>query len=162
MLKRKVLLAAATLFFLPSIAATESQAQTTPTMETFFALLNGNSECNGATPPLCQQGDLDGYGSATVTITSATSLCFGIVVHRLTGASGVPTAAHIHGAPATVNAGILVPLLPPSAGNPGTSSGCVTGLAPAVIAAIRNFPQDHYVNVHNGFRPGGAVRGQLF
>lgn len=128
-------------------------------MESFFALLNGNNECNGATPPLCQQGDLRGYGSAVVTLTSSTSLCFAIIVHRLIS---VPTVAHIHDANATVNGPIVVPLTAPAAGNPGTSSGCVGGLAAATVNAIRSDPQGYYVNVHNGTFPGGALRGQLF
>lgn len=163
MLKRTVLLAAA-LSFLSPFAATESEAQGLPT---FFAVLNGNSECNSVAPPAgpaCRKGDPDGFGSATVTIVTGTLLCVGVVVDNLVGA----TAVHIHSGATTVNGAIVVPIspplplpLPPGGGNPGATSGCVPAAA-ATVAAIRTNPQLFYVNVHNAAFPGGAVRGQLF
>ena len=126
-----------------------------------FAVLNGGNECNGASPPLCRQGDLDAYGSATVIFPTGTSACFGIVVDNLAGA----TLAHIHRGTSGVNGGIVVTLVAPSApgaGNPGASSGCVSGLAPALVTEIRTNPTLFYVNVHNSAFPAGALRGQLF
>jgi CHRD domain len=102
-------------------------------------------------------GDPDGRGSATVII-SDTSVCFGIVVDGIDG----PTAAHIHRAVAGVNGDIVVVLTPPSAGDPGASSGCVPVNDPALLTAIRRDPSAFYVNVHTGEFPAGAIRGQLF
>jgi CHRD domain len=53
-----------------------------------------------------------------------------------------------------------VPLTPPTAGNPGASSGCVT-VAATLAADILAHPKAYYVNVHTGDFPAGAVRGQL-
>ena len=48
-----------------------------------FAVLNGSNECNGASPPKCRHGDLNGFGSATIIFPTATTVCFGIVVGGL-------------------------------------------------------------------------------
>jgi CHRD domain len=127
-----------------------------------FAVMNGGNECNGAAPPLCRQGDLDAFGSATIIFPTTTSLCFGIVVDNL---AAPITGAHIHRGVSGVNGGIVVALTAPSApagGNPGASSGCVAGLSSALVAAIRANPSLFYVNVHDGAFPNGAIRGQLF
>ena len=127
-----------------------------------FAVLNGGNECNSVAPPAgpdCRKGDLDGIGSATILITSATQLCYGITVDNIAGAA----AAHIHGAVSGLNGPIVVALAPPNApfaGNPGASSGCAA-VAAATITALRADPTRFYVNVHNGAFAGGAVRGQL-
>jgi hypothetical protein len=127
-----------------------------------FAVLNGGNECNSVAPPAgpdCRKGDLDGIGSATITFPTPTTVCWGINVDSLAGA----TAAHIHRGTSGVNGGIVVTLTPPNApaaGNPGVSSGCVAALQ-GIVTAIRIDPTSFYVNVHNGAFPNGAVRGQL-
>ena len=69
-------------------------------------MLNGGNECDGANPPLCRQGDLDAYGSATLIFpnTDPARVCFGIVADNLVGA---PPLAHIHRGVAGINGGIL-------------------------------------------------------
>jgi hypothetical protein len=121
-----------------------------------FAILYGANEVTAG--GAANQGDLDAVGSATVLIANARKLCFGITV---TGTDN-PILAHIHSAKAGVVGGIAVVLTPPSAGNPGASSGCVGGLDPAVVKAIAASPGDFYVNVHTSAFPSGAMRGQLF
>lgn len=128
-----------------------------------FAVLNGGNECNNAAPPLCRQGDLDGYGSATIIFPTGTSLCYAVVVDNVIGVQ----AAHIHRGVAGINSSPPVvgfPLAPinPSNGDPGTASGCVNGVAAALITQIRSSPSAFYVNVHSAAFPNGAVRGQLF
>ena len=68
------------------ISSSTFAQQATP----LFAVLNGGNQCNGASPDVCRLGDLRGFGSATVT--TATSVCFGIV---LGGLGGTPILAHI-------------------------------------------------------------------
>lgn len=134
-------------------AANSAFAQGAP----LFAVLNGGNECSNASPPLCRQGDLDGYGSATVIFPTATSICFGITVNNL----DKPTAAHIHRGPSSVNGGIVIPLTQPATGAPGASSGCKDGILAGTVTAIRSDPTLFYVNVHTAAFPNGAVRGQL-
>lgn len=114
------------------------------------ATLTGAAEVPGP-------GDLDGSGTATITLNQGQGeVCFEITV------SGIllpATGAHIHAAPAGIAGPVVVPLTPPDAS--GTSSGCVTGVDPDLIKAIRQNPSDYYANVHNADFPGGAVRGQL-
>jgi CHRD domain len=140
-------------------AATHQSAHhaATPKLENraLFAVLTGRKEVDadgrrGA-------GDLNGRGSFTA-IVDGDQLCFGITVKNLGAA---PIAAHIHGpARPNQNAGIVVALTPPSSGDPGASSGCVT-VDTAVARAILKRPHKYYANVHTTQFPGGAVRGQL-
>lgn len=132
--------------------------------EPLFAVLNGNNECNGATPPVCRAGDRDAFGSATILISQAPGavlLCFALTIDNLNVAAN---AAHIHSGNATFNGPVVVNLAPPigpAASNPGASAGCVA-VAAATAAAIIANPTRFYINVHNAQFPGGAVRGQLF
>jgi hypothetical protein len=128
------------------------------------AVLNGANECDNTPPPagpICAKGDSDGYGIATITFPSSSSLCASILVNKI----APPSAAHIHTGKAGVNGGVLVTLPTPApvAGTTAAvSANCVTGLAAGVVPGLRNNPAGFYVNVHNGPFPGGAVRGQLF
>ncbi len=125
---------------------------------TLFAVLNGANECNGATPPLCGQGDPNGIGSASVMILGATRICASIIVSNI----DPPNAAHIHNGAQGINGGVALALTAPAAGNPGASVFCTAAAPAGLAAAMRNNPQNFYINVHNGAFPGGAVRGQLF
>ena len=118
-----------------------------------FAVLRGRNELAG--DPLRKgAGDPDGRGAASVTI-DGDELCFGLTVTNI----AEPIAAHIHAGRRNQNGGIVVDLVPPDGGDPGSSSGCVTD---DDAQAILRRPKRYYVNVHTGDFPGGAVRGQLF
>jgi hypothetical protein len=119
-----------------------------------FADLNGRNELD---PKTLQPGagDPDGFGSASVTFDDG-QLCFGITVGNL----DKPVAAHIHRGRKFENGPVVVPLTPPTDGDPGTSSCCVS-VAPDLAAAIQADPRAYYVNVHTSAFPDGAVRGQL-
>ena len=121
-----------------------------------FAVLNGGSEVNGAGQ--ANQGDLNGYGSASIVLIGTTRLCFTIIVVGI----DTPTVAHIHPGRSGVVGPPLIDLVAPTAGNRGASSGCLSDLDPADVAAIRRNPSEFYVNVHTGQFPAGALRGQLF
>jgi hypothetical protein len=142
--------------FLLAIPATTSGASAQSA--TLFAVLNGASECNGATPPLCGQGDANGVGSATVMLLGPTHLCATIIVNNI----AAPTAAHIHTGPTGVNGGVAIALTTPATGSPGTSVFCTAAAPAGLTSSIRNNPQNFYINVHNVPFPAGAVRGQLF
>lgn len=146
------------------MASTGAQAQS-PFGGPLFAVLNGGTECVTLPAPqqnpVCRRGDLDGIGSATITFPTATTICWGINVDNIAGA----TLAHIHRGPAGVNGPVVVDLFPPlpnppGGGNPGASAGCIA-VAAALTNQIRNNPTIFYVNIHNNAFPGGAVRGQL-
>lgn len=122
-----------------------------------FAVLSGGNEVdsNG----VAAAGDPDGRGSATVIVEPARGmLCFGITVSGI----GTPLAAHIHRATAGKNGDVVIALTAPSGGNPGASSGCVSGVPAALLNAIAAGPAGFYVNVHTQDLQGGAIRGQLF
>jgi hypothetical protein len=123
----------------------------------FFAVLNGGNEISPAGQ--ANAGDPNGFGTAHVMFAGPGRLCYGISVFGISA----PIAAHIHEAEAGTNGPIVVTLAPPvlTAGA-GTASGCVSGIAAALLASIRNTPGNFYVNVHTGQFPAGAVRGQLF
>jgi hypothetical protein len=121
-----------------------------------FAVLSGGNEVDAA--GMARAGDPNGSGSATVILNPLTNtICFAILVTGITA----PNAAHIHEGTAGNNGGIVVPLTAPSAGNPGTSSGCRI-IGAILLDRIRNTPSRYYVNVHNVPFPSGALRGQLF
>ena len=151
---RRVLLAAMVCATMVAMSQSIAFAQGT----TFFAVLLGGNEVSNAGVP--DFGDQNGFGSATVIIPDATTVCFALVVTGIVR----PTVAHIHENTAGQNGPIRVDFMPniPPTGNPGTASGCVRNLPEALVLRIRTNPSRFYVNVHNDQFPGGALRGQLF
>ena len=116
------------------------------------ATLNGANEVDGAGVP--NKGDLDGTGTATISLNPAAGeVCYTISVANIAAATG----AHIHTGAAGVNGPIIVNFAPPTS---GTITGC-TSVAPSVVQSIAANPAGFYVNVHNAEFPAGAVRGQL-
>jgi hypothetical protein len=153
--RRVVVLAATGALLFGGAAGLSSPAvAATPGDQVVDAVMNGAREIrpdgrrNG--------GDPDGRGSFTA-IVSGSQLCFGITVEKL----GTPVAAHVHKAGPKAPGPVVIPLVAPSSGDPGTSSGCVTA-DPALLANIIAHPHQYYVNVHTSEYPAGAVRGQLF
>jgi hypothetical protein len=123
---------------------------------TLFTVLNGRNELN-ATTLQKGAGDPDGFGSANVLLAKSDTVCFGISVTGI----GSPTAAHIHRGKRNENGPVVVALTAPSSGDPGASSGCVSGVSPTLVTELKQKPHRFYVNVHTTDFPGGAVRGQL-
>ena len=120
-----------------------------------FAVLRGGNEVSGTGG--ANIGDPDGRGAVTA-ILSDTDLCFGIVVDGI----AAPTDAGIYRGAAGVNGDLVVMLTAPSAGDPGTSSGCIPVADPALLTQIQSAPTSFYVSVSTGEFSTGAVRGQLF
>ena len=118
----------------------------------FTTELTGEAEVTAAGVP--NQGDLDGTGTATLTINPGQGrICYTIEVNGIAPAA----AAHIHEAPATAPGPVVVPLQAPTDGD---SSACAT-VDRELAKEILKEPQDYYVNVHNADFPAGALRGQL-
>jgi CHRD domain len=110
--------------------------------------LTGEAEVNAQGVP--NQGDLDGTGTASLTINPG----LGEVCWTIEVADVEPiTAAHIHVAPSTAPGPIVVPLEP-------YTGGC-TDVDRELAVAIIADPGSYYVNVHNTPFPAGALRGQL-
>ncbi|HVF26457.1 MAG TPA: CHRD domain-containing protein [Anaerolineales bacterium] len=120
----------------------------------FSTTLTGEAEVTAAGVP--NQGDLDGEGTAHITLNQGQGeVCFEINVSDIT----LPAiGAHIHVGAATTTGPVVVGLTPPDAD--GSSSGCVSA-NPDLIKAIRQNPENYYVNIHTTDYPAGAVRGQL-
>lgn len=113
-----------------------------------FSALGGENEVGS--------GDADGRGSAAMIFDDG-QLCFGLNVKDI----GVPTGAHIHRGLPNENGPVVLALIAPSAGDPGTSSACIP-IGADLAADILAHQNHYYVNVHTAEFPGGAVRGQLF
>lgn len=99
-------------------------------------------------------GDPDGTGYVELSLNQGQgTITYTLSVENIDAA----TAAHIHIGPAGVAGPVVVPLAAPST---GMSSGVIE-VDPELIKAIRQNPENYYVNVHNPMYPAGAVRGQL-
>ena len=102
-------------------------------------------------------GDPDGIGTAKLRLNQGQgTISFEISVANIT----LPAiGAHIHVGTATEAGPVVAGLTPPDAS--GHSSGVVTA-DPELIKAIRQNPENYYVNVHTlPLYAAGAVRGQL-
>ncbi len=112
----------------------------------FAAELSGMQEPGG--------GDPNGTGYVELSL----NLGQGTITYTLTVENIDPaTAAHIHIGMAGVAGPVVLGLSAPTT---GMSSG-VIDVDPELIKAIRQNPENYYVNVHNPMYPAGAVRGQL-
>jgi hypothetical protein len=110
-----------------------------------FAQLRGAHEPSGGSP---------GRGSFAAVIHQPDTLCFGVTLE----AAGQPSDAQLHRGAARNNGPAVLALSPPSSGDPGASSGCVTADA-TLLAAVRAHPDRFYVEITTD---NGGVRGQLF
>ena len=120
----------------------------------FTTTLTGEAEVNALGVP--NQGDLDGIGTATITLNHGQgTVCWEITVSGITLPA---TAAHIHEAPVTAPGPVVIPLSAPDAN--GFAEGC-TSASREEIKEIIQHPEEYYVNVHNVDFPAGALRGQL-
>jgi hypothetical protein len=144
-------------------------SEDTATTTTFTVPLSAANEV-----PRIANADADASGTATIAvkvtrdasgnIASATA-DFQISVAGFPAGTRV-TDAHIHGAPAGSNGGVVVnttltagDLTITNGGGSTTKSGINVPADRA--AAILSNPSGHYFNVHTALNPDGAIRGQL-
>lgn len=143
---RALALAATAALMLASVVSAQGRPFTTA--------LTGEAEVTAAGVP--NQGDLDGTGTARLTLNSGTGeICWTIQVSDIQLPA---SAAHIHVGADTTTGPVVVGLSAPDA--TGSASGC-TAADPDLIKAIRRDPAAYYVNVHTSDFPAGALRGQL-
>jgi CHRD domain len=99
--------------------------------------------------------DQDGTGSATFTLNQGHGqICYDVTWTGL----GVVSGLHIH---AAADNAIVVPLDADTVLTDGSAKGCVNGVAKNLIKAIRQHPEQYYVNVHTDDFTAGAIRGTL-
>jgi hypothetical protein len=173
-MKRFVMLALV-LMFAVSCDDDSPTSPSDPNVARFTAILLPSNEV----PPITNaDAAASGTMQLTMTVTrdaanNITGATYDFNVH-MTGfpASTTLTGAHIHNAPAGVNAGVVVGL-PLTSADTTLSTGQATliknGLSstsstvtPAVVAqGIFNNPAANYFNVHTTINLGGASRGQL-
>ena len=143
------------IFCIPLSAMVTTAALAQPASEggrKFMTELTGEAEVTAAGVP--NQGDLDGTGTAELTINVGQGrICYSLEVSGIEPAA----AAHIHEAAATTTGPVVVPLQAPTDGD---SSACATVDRELAKDILKN-PANYYVNVHNAPFPAGALRGQL-
>jgi CHRD domain-containing protein len=99
--------------------------------------------------------DADGTGTATFTLNQGHGqICYDVSWTLL----GVVSALHIH---LLADSSIVVPLDNDTVLTDGNAKGCVEGVAKNVMQAIRQHPDQYYVNVHTDEFAAGAIRGTL-
>jgi hypothetical protein len=99
--------------------------------------------------------DAAATGTATFTLNQGHGqICYDV---SWTGLTDV-TALHIH---AVAGSAIVVPLDADAVLTDNSAKGCVQGVAKATIKAIRQHPDQYYVNVHTTAAPDGAISGTL-
>jgi CHRD domain len=95
-----------------------------------------------------------GSGTAAIHITAeGDRMCWSIA--RLRGVPE-PLFSYIHRAAKGKSGPVVVSL-----GAIYRPAGCVTGVAPALLAAIEADPGGYYLAIHNRAHPLGAIRAQL-
>ena len=148
-MRRRVLFLAATLGMVAMLAmGAPAYGEGRPLATT----LTGAAEVPGP-------GDPNASGTAFITLNQGQGeVCFDL---SWAGIDGTVTAAHIHIGSATVAGDVVVPLFAGAFAGTDSTSGCVAGVNKELIKAIRQNPENYYVNVHSSVFPAGAIRGQL-
>jgi hypothetical protein len=148
-MRRRVLFLASALGIVAMLAiAAPALAEGRP----FSTTLTGAAEVPGP-------GDPNAAGTAHISLNQGLGeVCFDLSWAAI---DGTVTAAHIHVGAATVAGPVVVPLFAGTFAGTDSASACVSGVSEELIKAIRQAPENYYVNIHSDVFPAGAVRGQL-
>lgn len=143
-----------TIFLVPALmAANVAAAQNVNEGGRRFSTeLTGEAEVNAS--GAANQGDLDGTGSASITVNPGQKrVCYDV------GVAGIatPMRGHIHRGVAGTNGAIVVTFFESDAVD---LNDCVDTNRALAVEIIQH-PERFYVNVHNLEFPAGALRGQL-
>ena len=110
------------------------------------------------------EGDLDGSGTATVTVNPGTEeVCYDIRVAGIDQpqepAEGLGSA-HIHGPTGAIAVHLDTQFVAGDTAGTFEASGCVDADRGVLLDILRN-PEQYYVNVHTVTFADGAVQGYL-
>lgn len=113
-------------------------------------------------------GDPNATGRATVRLSrpSQRQICVDISWANVSGEDGdtsndAVVAAHIHEAPTGTAGPVVFTIFSGQSLAPSGSHSMCGSARPSLVTAIRNHPEDYYVNLHSREYPAGAIRGQL-
>lgn len=131
----------------------------------FRLTMSGAHEFDAGGQPINVHGDLD-HGTIELTVNPGQEeVCWSVGAITMVEGDSLPTAAHIHVAPAGFAGPVVVNIFGGAAPVPAptsypTGTSCVP--APrAVLLAILHDPAAYYVNLHNSPHGGGVIRAQL-
>lgn len=131
------------------VASTATVIMAAPALaqkSTYNVTLSGADEVPGP-------GDPDGTGTAVFTLDTATNeVCWDIKVQNI----GDPTAGHIHVGGSGKSGSVMMDLNVPANG----LKACTT-VDGTTMGHMSGGPKSHYLNIHTGEFPDGALRGQL-
>jgi hypothetical protein len=130
----------------------------------FNIVLSGANEFDAAGVAINPHGNAD-RGTIKLRLNAGRErVCWTVGALTLTAGDPLPSAAHIHEAPAGVAGPVVIPLFggpeAPAPTSYPTGEVCVSADR-AEIKAIFKDPSDYYVNFHSALHPGGVMRGQL-
>lgn len=127
--------------------------------------MSGAQEFNAAGVPINPHGAADS-GSVELRFNPGLEeVCWTVGAITLTAGDTLPTAAHIHVAPAGFGGPIVLPLFggagnPPAPGTYPTGTECVPADRQLILSILHD-PASYYVNLHSAQHPGGVMRAQL-
>jgi hypothetical protein len=148
---------AATAMSMPADSMVDNAPHSSDTAATsyFVGTLKGTNEVPVKGGP--KVGDKDGSGTAQMRI-QGNQVYFAFTWKGI----GTPTMGHIHEGVKGKNGAVVIPFfLKKLPAGHNSVSGTVKVTDTALLARIKNHPEQFYFNLHTDEFPGGAVRGQV-
>jgi CHRD domain len=125
-----------------------------PAVNPFQAYVRAHAFALTLTPAAKARSGPGPSAAAVINIAAGSDrVCWNVT--RLSGVAD-PMFAYIHRANGSDSGPVVIPL-----GAGYKPSGCVTSVAPALLADIEAHPGHYYLAIHNRAHPLGAIRGSL-